>query len=39
MISSCGHDENNKYKGGKAGDQTGTEYYLRTWYKPSYGWD
>lgn len=31
-ISNCGHDENNKYKGGKAGDQTGTEYYLRTWY-------
>ncbi len=39
MVSSCGHDENGKYKGGKAGDQTGTEYYLRTWYKPSYGWD
>lgn len=39
MISSCGHDENGRYSGGKAGDQTGTEYYLRTWYKPSYGWD
>ena len=31
-ISNCGHDENNKYRGGEAGDQTGTEYYLRTWY-------
>lgn len=39
MIVSCGHDENGKYRGGKAGDQTGTEYYKRSWYKPSYGWD
>lgn len=39
MISSCGHDENGRYRGGKAGDQTGTEYYLRTFYRPSYGWD
>ncbi len=39
MVSTCGHDENGKYRGGKAGDQTGTEYYLRAWYKPSYGWD
>lgn len=39
MVVSCGHDENGKYKGGKAGDQTGTEYYKRSWYKPSYGWD
>ena len=39
MVSSCGHDENNKYKGGKAGDQTGTEYYVRAWYAPTYGWD
>lgn len=31
-ISNCGHDENNRYRGGKAGDQSGTEYYLRTWY-------
>lgn len=39
MIVSCGHDENGKYRGGAAGDQTGTEYYKRSWYKPSYGWD
>lgn len=39
MVVSCGHDENNKYRGGTAGDQTGTEYYERAWYKPSYGWD
>lgn len=31
-ISNCGHDENNGYSGGKAGDQTGTEWYLRSWY-------
>lgn len=31
-IENCGHDENNKYKGGKAGDQTGKECYLRSWY-------
>lgn len=37
MISNCGHDENNRYAGGKAGDQTGTEYQLRTWY--SRPWD
>lgn len=28
MISNCGHDENNRYSGGKAGDQTGTEYRI-----------
>ncbi len=32
MISNCGHDENNRYAGGRAGDQTGTEYQLREWY-------
>lgn len=32
MISNSGHDENNKYSGGKAGDQTGTEWQMRTWY-------
>lgn len=32
MISNCGHDENGKYSGGKAGDQTGGEYCIRTWY-------
>lgn len=39
MIASCGHDERGKYRGGTAGDQTGTEWYTRKWYKPSYGWD
>lgn len=39
MLSSCGHDERGKYSGGQAGDQTGTEYYIRTFYVPSYGWD
>lgn len=32
MISNCGHDENGRYAGGRAGDQTGTEYQLRSWY-------
>ena len=36
-MSNCGHDENNRYHGGKAGDQTGTEWYLRAWY--SYPWN
>ena len=31
-ISNCGHDENGRYTGGKAGDQTGTEWQLRSWY-------
>lgn len=31
MISNCGHDENNSYAGGKAGDQGG-EWVLRSWY-------
>lgn len=36
MLSNCGHDENNKYTGGVAGDQTGTEwakipFYCRPW--------
>ena len=36
MISNCGHDENGRYSGGKAGDQTGTEWrvinrYNRPW--------
>lgn len=37
MIANCGHDENGRYSGGKAGDQTGTEYQLRSWY--SRPWD
>lgn len=31
-ISNCGHDENGRYSGGKAGDQTDTEYQVRSWY-------
>lgn len=36
-MSNCGHGENNRYSGGTAGDQTGTEWYLRSWY--SYPWN
>ena len=32
MISNCGHDENGKYTGGKAGDQTGSEWSIIPWY-------
>lgn len=32
MISNSGHDENGKYSGGKAGDQTGTEWQIIPWY-------
>ena len=32
MISNCGHDERNKYSGGKAGDQTGQEWAVINWY-------
>lgn len=32
MISNCGHDERNKYTGGKAGDQTSTEWVITAWY-------
>ena len=32
MISNSGHDENNRYTGGAAGDQTGTEWQIRAWY-------
>lgn len=31
-LSNCGHDENGRYAGGKAGDQTGTEYQIMPWY-------
>lgn len=31
-ISNSGHDENGSYTGGKAGDQTGTEWELKAWY-------
>ena len=33
MISNCGHDENGRYSGGKAGDQTGTEWQVINWYR------
>lgn len=32
MISNCGHDEKGNYHGGAAGDQTGGEWVLRSWY-------
>ena len=31
-ISNSGSDENGAYTGGKAGDQTGTEWRMRNWY-------
>ena len=39
MIANSGHDERGKYSGGNAGDQTGTEWQVRSWYKYSYGWN
>lgn len=32
-ISNSGSDENGNIKGGKAGDQSGKEWQLRSWYK------
>ena len=32
MIANSGHDERGKYYGGVAGDQTGAEWQIRTWY-------
>lgn len=32
MISNSGHDENGKYSGGQAGDQTGNEWRIQAWY-------
>ena len=32
MISNSGHDENGRYSGGRAGDQTGSEWEIRSWY-------
>lgn len=32
MISNSGHDENGRYSGGKAGDQTGKEWAVIKWY-------
>lgn len=31
-IANCGSDEKEKYSGGSAGDQTGKEYQVRSWY-------
>lgn len=31
-VSNCGHDENWRYSGGVAGDQVGSEWYVRDWY-------
>ena len=31
-LSNCGHDERGRYAGGRAGDQTGTEYQIINWY-------
>lgn len=32
-ISNSGHDERNRYNSGAAGDQTGSEWCIRSWYK------
>lgn len=32
MISNCGHDENGRYSGGQAGDQTDGEWQIQEWY-------
>ena len=39
MIANSGHDERGKYSGGQAGDQTGKEWEIRSWYKYSYNWN
>ena len=31
-ISNSGHDENGNYSGGKAGDQSSSEWEIRSWY-------
>lgn len=37
MVSNSGHDENGKFKGGVAGDQSKTEWYIRPWYNNRWG--
>lgn len=37
MIGHASIDENGKARGGKAGDQTGREVYIRPWY--NHGWN
>lgn len=32
MIANSGHDENGKISGGRAGDQTGQEWQVQSWY-------
>lgn len=32
MIANCSHDERGKLSGGAAGDQTGNEWKVRSWY-------
>ena len=39
MISNCGFDERGQYTGGSAGDQTGREWEIRSWYQYSGGWE
>ena len=37
-VGSARHDENDKLRGGKAGDQTGIEVSKQNWYKHKKGW-
>lgn len=37
-VGSARHDENNKLRGGKAGDQTGIEVSRQNWYLHKKGW-
>lgn len=37
-VGSARHDENDKLKGGKAGDQTGVEVSKQNWYLHKKGW-
>lgn len=39
IIGSARHDENGKYSGGKAGDQTGHEVETQEFYVHTYGWN
>lgn len=38
MIANSGHDENGRYSGGKAGDQTGNEWRIQKWYNRPWNW-
>ena len=37
-VSNCGHDEYYRYANGNAGDQTGTEWEVKNWYRYDGGW-